>query len=200
MRYELPDIPFITPQSMRLRYGAKFDPNVFARWQRDGLVEKVRNGLYRRTNWKMRAEVDRMTVAQRLYGPSYVSILTALDYYDFIPETVVEFQSITTRIPRTFEVDQEFYSYRKVQPKLFFGYEDVAWRDSYYRIATPEKALLDLAYLQPLFSDPDWLEEMRFDEEGMEELNWELLNNYLERCGMPILFQRFELLQKVYAL
>ena len=199
MRYELPEIPFITPQSMRLRYGPSFDPNVFTRWQRDGLVEKVRNGLYRRTDWKMRGEWDRWIIAQHLYAPSYISLHSAFRYYNFIPETVVEVSSITTKRTRQFVHQHVGFTYRSVRPELFFGYSYLNWNNSVCALAGPEKALLDFAYLLPRYFEEDELLELRLDVDEMEaHIDPAVLATYLDLFDSTVLRKRVTLLLNVY--
>ncbi len=161
--------PFVTPQLLRLRYG-RFDPNIFTRWQRQGKVEKIRNGVYLDTRFEIRGDVDRFMIANQLYAPSYVSLWSAFRYYNFIPEEVFMVTSLSTRKSVEFEFHRTLLSYRTVRPELFFGYTVAAWKEGHYLIATPEKAILDLAYLEPQFNDAAWLEELRMDEFEMAEL------------------------------
>ena len=63
---------FITPLQLRKRYG-KYDPNVFKRWQEEGKVEKIRNGLYLNNDYELHSNTDRYKIAYELYSPSYVS-------------------------------------------------------------------------------------------------------------------------------
>lgn len=167
---------FITPSLLRVRYGGDFDPNVFKRWQDTGEIVKIRNGLYARTDFEMRGDLDRFLVAKNLYEPSYVSLHSALKYYNIIPESVYTVTSLTTRKTQEFSFNHTTYSFQKLKQKLFFGFSPVEWRGETFLMASPEKALLDLAYFEPRFSDPDWLEEMRFDPMELRDLlRWEYM-------------------------
>ncbi|MEO0789474.1 MAG: hypothetical protein AAFY36_12465 [Bacteroidota bacterium] len=191
---------FITPLQLRKRYG-KYDPNVFKRWQEQGKVEKIRNGLYLSSSFEHYSEVDTFKIANRLYEPSYISLLTALSHYGFIPEYVVEFQSISTRKSNKFLYGRDRFSYHKVKPELFFGYTEYHIRGGKYRLAKPEKALLDLAYLEPQFSDSAWLEEMRFDPiELAESIDWSKMFLYSHTFNSKTVDQRIGLLLNVYDL
>lgn len=192
--------PFVTPQLLRLRYG-HFDPNIFTRWQRQGKVEKIRNGLYLDTRFEIRGDVDRFMIANQLYAPSYVSLWSAFRYYNFIPEEVFMVTSLSTRKSVEFEFHRTVLSYRTVRPELFFGYTVAAWKDGHYLIATPEKAILDLAYLEPQFDDAAWLEELRMDEFEMAELlNKERLLRYAARYQSDTIDNRIALFLKTYSL
>ena len=49
-------------------------------------------------------------------------------------------------------------------------------------MATPEKALLDLIYLQPGGDDPAFLKELRLN---LDVLQSNLLDDFAQRCGVP---------------
>lgn len=186
---------------MRLRYGPDYDPNVFTRWQESGEVVKIRNGLYRNTDFVVRSEVDRFTISNNLYPPSYISLHSALHYYGLIPEQVYATTAITTRKTKNFEAEGRRFNYRHVKSDLFFGYEAVPWREHTYQIARPEKALLDLAYLEPNFSDPDWIEGMRFDYFGLkDDLDWTQMFLYAYQMKSDTVFKRIALLLEVHDL
>lgn len=199
-RLEVPDRVFITPNTLRKRYG-DFDPNVFTRWQRQGKVEKIRNGLYLNGGHRLRSVVDLYSIANRMYVPSYVSTISALRYYNLIPEIVYGVTSISTKKTKEFNFKQTLFSYQQVKSSLFFGFQAIQWRKSSFYIATPEKALLDLAYLEPLFSEAAWLEEMRFDEEELRDgIDWNLMMVYANRIESETVNQRIALLLNTYDL
>lgn len=200
-KYKIPkDRIFITTDYMRKRYG-RFDPNVFKRWEAKGEVEKVRNGLYLKGSYKPFHDVDYFSIANEMYQPSYISTISALRYWNLIPETVYTVSSVTTRKTKSFEYRSTQFTYQRIKPSLFFGYEVVKWKGMPYRIAKPEKALLDLAYLEPLFSDPDWLEEMRFDYHELKEgLDWTTMFLFAHQMDSDTVFKRIGLLHEIYDL
>ena len=81
---------------------------------------------------------------------SYVSLQTALAFYDLIPEHVAAVTSIGPRRPGEWSTPLGEFLYQYVRPELLFGYEQRLVDDGQAAfVATPEKALLDLIYLQP---------------------------------------------------
>ena len=200
-RYEVPDKPFITTADMRVRYGPDFDPNVFGRWVREGKVRKLRNGLYRSTSYEQRSSLDKYAISNRLYEPSYISTISAFRYYNFIPETVYHSTSVTPLKTTKFQVGHTWHFYRSLDANLFFGYEVYEWKEATYAIASPEKALLDFAYLEPQFADPDWVYEMRFDAFEVDELvDYDRMRHYADRMGAGFLHDRIRVLAEVVAL
>ena len=66
----------------------------------EDLFIKLRNGLY-----TLRSDPpNELEIANRIYGPSYISLEYALAYYRLIPETVYTITSATTKITRKFTV------------------------------------------------------------------------------------------------
>ena len=190
---------FITPAGIRKRYG-NFDPNTFKYWQDKDLVRKLRNGLYLNNAFEVKGKVDQFMIANHLYEPSYVSLHSALHYYGLIPEFPYEVTSVTTKKTTRTEYGRKRYSYRTLKPELFFGFENVPWRGQHYSVAYPEKAILDLAYLEPQFSDPAWVEEMRFDRWGvMEDLDWDRMMLFAQIMNSEVVCQRIAVLLDVFA-
>ena len=89
-------------------------------------------------------------IANHLYGPSYVSLETALAFYQLIPERMASTQSVVTKRAKLFQTPLGRFSYQTVPD----GYYSVGVRqeraDARYAfmIATPEKALCDLLLLR----------------------------------------------------
>jgi hypothetical protein len=74
---------------------------------------------------------------------------SALAYYGLIPEIVNIIVSVTAGRPGRLETPLGVFDFRHVQPRLLCGYEMVDLGGQNALLATPEKALLDLVYLQP---------------------------------------------------
>ena len=189
------DLTFVTPASVRLRAGREIDPNLFTRWQREGRVRKLRNGLYLNAEVRLRGPADHFLVANRLYEPSYVSLHAALHYWGLIPEAVFEVTSVSTRKTAMFRVGGVRYSYRQIAPAMLFGYDVAEWRGSSLYVAHAEKALIDYAYFHAEMDDPDYVYEMRFDESVLAELDWGRMERYLRWADSPALTRRIDLLR-----
>ncbi len=66
-------------------------------------------------------------------------------------------------------------------------------------MASPEKALLDLAWFEPQFADPEWLDEMRFDVDEMnEQLDWTTMLLYGEQMQSKEMMLRITSFLDVY--
>ena len=135
-----------------------------SRWCRTGRVQQLRRGLYALAPPWRRETPHPFLVANRLAPGSYVSGLSALAYAHAIPEYVAEVTSVTAGRPRIRDTPLGRFSFRHLKPGLRSGYrqEDLG-RDQRAFIAVPEKALLDMVYLEPGGDAEAYLRELRLD-------------------------------------
>ena len=178
-----------------------FDRNNLTRWCRKGLLLKLKNEYYAFPEFRQVPDASRY-VANRIYSPSYISLHSALAFYGMIPEEVVQITSVTTLKTAKFENAFGTFHYQNVKTPLYFGYEIKTMQNGRGLLfATPEKALLDLLYLNPFYKTEQDIEDLRLDEDFMQsEFNGERLNEYLSRIGSKALDQRVSLLSKVYGI
>ena len=178
-----------------------FDRNNLTRWCRRGLLVKLRNQHYAFPEYRQVPDFSRY-VANRIYAPSYISLHSALSFYGMIPEEVVQLTSVTTLKTARFENAFGTFHYQNVKTPFYFGFEIKTIQSGRGLLfATPEKALLDLLYLNPYYKTEQDMEELRLDEDYMQnELNLERLNGYLSKIGSKTMEQKVKRLMKVYEL
>ncbi|WP_455667665.1 type IV toxin-antitoxin system AbiEi family antitoxin domain-containing protein [Phocaeicola sp.] len=89
-------------------------------------------------------------IANHIYGPSYISMQSALRYYGLIPETVYTMRSMTIKRSRCFENSIGRFDYLCCPREYFpIGLTQLVKADYSFIIATPEKALCDLIAYTP---------------------------------------------------
>ncbi len=157
--------PCFTARDVALRF-PDFHDRQLHYWQTKGYISLLRRPFYRLTNrpWTLH---DRWAVANMLYGPSYISLASALAFHGFIPEGVFQITSVATRHTRTFDVASTRYFYRNVKPAWFFGYILLEQDGVAVRMAGPEKSLLDTLHFGNRLRHRDDFEAMRFDAPGI---------------------------------
>ncbi len=106
---------------------------------------RVKKGLYVLDGINPMKPFVKETLANLIYGPSYLSLEYALSFYGFIPERVETLTSITSNKNKLFKTPLGIFSYRYLNPiKYSVGITQVMYDDSHpILIATPEKALAD---------------------------------------------------------
>ncbi len=151
-----------------------------SRWVKAGKLFRLRRGLYMLAPPYQGVAPHPFLVANRLVRPSYVSLEAALAYYGLIPEAVYTVTSVTTGRPGRRETPLGAFTYRHVRPRFFFGYrlEEVVPGQRAF-LASPEKALLDVVYLQPESDLEAYLEELRL--QNLERLDPRRLRHLAER-------------------
>ncbi|MBI5358033.1 hypothetical protein HZB69_00160 [Candidatus Amesbacteria bacterium] len=102
-------------------------------------------------------------VANYLYSPSYVSFETALNYHGILSQFPYEMTNATSKKTISKVVDERVFSYTHIKKDLYWGYEKTS---EGFLLATPEKALLDQAYLHT-----KGLKGLSLDEYDMSRIN-----------------------------
>ena len=159
-----------------------------SRWRQAGKIYQLRRGLYCLAPPYQKVNPHPFLVANRLLPGSYVSLQSALAYYGMIPEYVPVTTSITTSRPAQWETPLGVFDFRHIQVDFFDGYRFVDLGENQRAfIATPEKALLDLVYLEPGGDTQDYLTELRLNNLG--RLDWQLLERVARKIEKPKLMR-----------
>lgn len=149
-----------------------------------GHLIRLRRGLYALAPPYNKVRPHPFLVANRLVRGSYVSLQSALAYYDLIPEHVPVVTSVTTLRPGRYETPIGVFEYRHVKPEFFYGSALLKVENEQEAlVATPEKAILDLVYLQPAADAAGYLEGLRLSL--LERIDLEELRRLAERSGKP---------------
>jgi predicted transcriptional regulator of viral defense system len=154
----------ISPQNVRLQ---------LSRWTKSGRLIQLRRGLYVIAPPYQKIKPHPFVIANLMQRASYVSAQSALAFHGMIPDTVHVTLSITAGRPEHLETPLGIFEFRHVKPDTLGGYRMTALggsnRGQQALIATPEKALLDLVYLQPGGDLPNFLTELRL--QNLERLD-----------------------------
>lgn len=181
-------------------FNPDFQSNNLTRWTKQRLLIKLRQGYYAFPDYLKQRDFS-LYISNRIYKPSYISLHTALAFYGMIPEAIVQITAVSSLKTARFENDFGSYSYKKMRNDLIFGYDLKPFGERTIQFATPEKALLDLLYLYPFYNTPQEMEQLRLDDDFMQDdLNMERLNQYAERFGNKALDKRIKLMIKQYGL
>ncbi len=159
-------------------------------WQERGLIKKVIKGRYVFSDLELDEETL-FEIANRIYKPSYVSFEMALAYYHLIPESIYGITSASTRRTYSFKTPLAGFSYRTLKPGLFFGYNLVNHRGRGFKIAAPEKAVLDYFYLNPGIEGKSDFESLRINREAfLDQVDQRKLSSCLKRVSQKSLSRR----------
>jgi len=172
---------------MSLLFAGKTDPaNVrlqLARWVTAGRVIRLRRGLYSIAPPYNKTRPNPFLVANRLQPASYVSLQTALAFYGLIPDTVNRVTSVTAGRPEELNTPLGVYEFRHIKTGLLFGYRSMDVSGQQALVALPEKALLDMVYLQSGGESKDYLAELRL--QNLDAIDPVRLEQFTGRFGSP---------------
>jgi hypothetical protein len=174
------DMPYLTTEFLL----EKFKDYVYPRDKLKNLVKKnelihICQGIYLPGADYQRC-YSKEVLAGIIYGPSVVSFEYALSFYGFIPERVETITSLCFKRNKVFQTPVGTFTYRYIAKKKFsigIHYEQTVFGNFF--IATPEKALCDLAYFQKIENEDEAIEyiidDLRIDEKKVLQLNIKLL-------------------------
>ncbi len=146
-------------------------------------VWRIRRGLYCLSDRYSQGRVNPLELAQRVHGPSYVSLETALSHHGWIPEAVQAVTSAALGRSRTFNTPVGLFSFTRVpQSRFLAGVRRVSVeRGGAFFLATSLKALADHVYAQRLewHSAAPVVESLRVEEESLAEITGELFDEVM---------------------
>jgi hypothetical protein len=155
-----------------------------SRWVASGRLIQLRRGLYSLAPPFARTRAHPFVVANRLVRGSYVSLHSALAHYGLIPEHVPVVTSITRGRPARWTNPLGTFEFRHLRSDLVRGFRHTPLGPAEAAsVATPEKALVDLLYLEPGADAPAYLAELRLQH--LERLDLAALSGEAEATGRP---------------
>ena len=148
----------------------------------------IRRGLY-----IIGPEMDLPTpepflIANHLRGPSYVSLESALSYWNMIPERVYEVSSVTIKTSKTYKTPVGRFRYQQLRtPYYSYGIKNIKYSPKQTMlIASPEKALCDKIVLTPNINlrsikqtQEFLLEDIRIDSEILSSLDIKVMESWI---------------------
>ncbi len=116
-----------------------------SRYAKQGILVRVKRNMYvLRDRWKSAGREEKFVIANLGQVPSYISLMSALDYYEITTQIQRNFfESVAIKRTKETQVDGSVFRYVKVNSALYFGFN----KEKDFFIATPEKALVDAFYL-----------------------------------------------------
>ena len=155
--------------------------------EKKGDIIRLKQGLYVPNPDLSGKQLSLFLIGNKLYGPSYISLQSALRFYGLIPEQVFTICSMTMRRSQLFHNSLVWFEYVHIDRDVFpIGLREETLEDgTSFVIATPEKALCDLisniSHLNLRYKKEIlvWLEEdIRFDMDELYNLDTSVLREY----------------------
>ncbi|VAW19514.1 hypothetical protein MNBD_BACTEROID05-555, partial [hydrothermal vent metagenome] len=154
--------------------------NQLNRWVNNGLIIRLKRGVYSLNKQDRRIVPDAGYIANHLYEPSYISLEYALTFYGLIPEETKDVTSISTRKTMSFENEFGNFIYQHIKPSAFRGFKKMGSGAFNFFMAEAEKALVDFLYLHLAEFSKDIKNRLEnfYRFQNLDELNQEKLMKY----------------------
>lgn len=164
-------LSIFTPKELMMTFGAgERASSAFLSYNvKKGAIIRLKPGLFALS----KNVPNDFVLANRIYHPSYVSLDTALSYYNLIPESVYAISSVTTKSTRKFEASGRLFSYKRIKKEAYTGYVPDTVQGEKVYIATPEKAVADFIYFVYL-GKRDYNDRL-----NLGKINFQKLEEYL---------------------
>jgi len=143
----------------------RFNLSNLTTWQDKRYIIKISKGYYTFSDYEMNSDM-KYVAANKIDLHSYVSCESALAYYKLL-DLEEEIKSVSSKCFKTIQSDDYgLFKYHYYSNANYFkGYVYKIHYDNYFRIATPEKAILDFFYFNPKYNTLRKIKDLGFDLE-----------------------------------
>jgi len=139
-----------------------------------GLLVRLKRNMYvLKEAWDHLSREEKFSLANLIQVPSYISLMTALGYYQITTQIQHDFfESICIKRTKEVTIEKTVFNFTKINKELYFDFLKV---DNFF-IASPEKAFLDAVYLTSL-------KRYSFDKSSLDfhKLNWDRIKKLAQR-------------------
>jgi len=176
---------------------------------KQGILVMIKNGLYVPGPASLVRGPEPFLLANHIWGPSYVSLESAMSYWGLIPERVYEISSVTTKLSKTYSTSTGRYSYIHMpSPYFAMGIQQRKLSDRQnILIASPEKSVCDkvVATSGILLRSKKQvldllLEDFRISEDRLKSFNTEEMKSWLpfapKKSSLEMLINTISVLQE----
>lgn len=163
--------------------------NKIANLEQAGKIIRLKRGMYVVSPELSKQLLSVELIANHIYGPSYVSMESALRYYGLIPEQVYMIRSMTTNRSKDFDNSIGNFEYITVNDAYYsIGIKQQTVENKYtFLIATPEKALCDMITATPQLRIQSeralgtyLKEDLRLDMSGLDNMDTDIIKECIE--------------------
>jgi predicted transcriptional regulator of viral defense system len=193
------DLAHYVPGSDDARYG------LVKRAIAAGELLRLRRGLYCLAPAYRRVPLNLFALAQYIYGPSYISLESALSHHGWIPEGVYSVTSVCTGESKMFRTPVGTFRYSRIPQNIFYAAvtrETSGDAGDVVLIARPVKALADYVYVYR----KDWgtpepaIQSLRIDQEDLAGISSDDIDEAMESYRSKRVLRFLAGLRKEYGL
>ena len=152
----------------------------------------IRRGLYIIGSKIDLPSPEPFLIANHLRGPSYVSLESAMSYWNMIPERAYEISSVTIKTSKLYKTPIGRFSYQQLKtPYYSYGIKNIEYSPKQtILIASREKALCDKIVLTPQINlrsikqtQEFLMEDLRIDSEVLSKLDTKVMELWIKNAS-----------------
>lgn len=158
--------------------------NLVTKLVKNGWLIRIKRGLYAISDLSTRGflTLSPYLVANLLVPDLYVSFEFALQHYGMFDQLTDKTISISLKMYNSVKLATTEYSFVKTKPEYYFGWQDVQVDNKTARVATPEKALIDMINFHKSQYSIDLVIEKLLEHKN--DLDIPRLNDYISRFSI----------------
>ncbi len=155
--------------------------NLISKLVRNGWLTRIKRGIYAISDLSSRGylNLSPYSIANLLEPNSYVSFESALQQYSMFDQLTDRTVSVSLKAHKSVNLSGVEYSFVKTKPEYYFGWQEIQVGNLTARVATPEKALIDMANFHKSQYSIDLVIEKLLEHKN--DLDIARLNEYLAR-------------------
>ncbi len=148
-----------------------------------GFLVNLRRGVYyiSKLGSLGYTSISNYLIANAIGEESFVSFEAALKYYGMFDQGLKKIRSISKKRYLDKTIEEITYEYIKVKDSMYFGYEDLEVDGGTARVATKERALLDIIEYRRNISNINLVQEKL--EKYADDIDFELIYSYAKHCS-----------------
>ncbi|NTU47321.1 hypothetical protein HGA88_06905 [Candidatus Roizmanbacteria bacterium] len=162
----------------------KTTKNIITKLTNNGWLIRIKRGLYAISDLSNRGflSLSPYLVAHLLVNDSYVSFETALSYHGMFDQLTHKVISIAPMQYKTLQLQEVEYSFVKAKKDWYFGWQEANIDNKATRIATPEKALIDMVqFHKSKYSIDVVVEKIKQHKDSLDSVK---MTEYLRKMSM----------------
>lgn len=151
---------------------------------RNGWLIRIKRGLYAISDFSNRGflALSPFLIANLLVKNSYVSFESALTYYGMFDQLTSKTISIANSRYKTVQLGSTEFSFVHVKDQFFFGWQEVIIEGEAARIATAEKAIIDIVHFHKSQYAID--EVIEILQRHQKDFDFEKLSEYVSQMSI----------------
>ncbi len=171
---------------LKKRMSRQAAKNLLNKLVRNGWLVRIKKGVYAVSSLESRGflTISTFKIAQVLNENSYVSFEAALQDHGMFDQMLKKVTSVSLKRHATKKAQDTIYQFVKAKEGLFFGWEEERVDNFLVKVATSEKAILDiLAYNRNAYSVDIVLEKLK---EYKNKFDLERLNKFCSKYSLTV--------------